>query len=35
LKAAECDVAQGWLIGRPMPAAQLEDFLTAGSKLAA
>jgi EAL domain-containing protein (putative c-di-GMP-specific phosphodiesterase class I)/CHASE2 domain-containing sensor protein len=35
LKAAECDVAQGWLIGRPMAAAQLEDFLTAGSKLAA
>lgn len=35
LKAAECDVAQGWLIGRPMPADQLEAFLANGRKLAA
>jgi EAL domain-containing protein (putative c-di-GMP-specific phosphodiesterase class I)/CHASE2 domain-containing sensor protein len=35
LKAAECDVAQGWLIGRPMAAEQLETFLASGSRLAA
>jgi len=35
LKAAECDVAQGWLIGRPMPAEQLEAFLATDRKLAA
>jgi EAL domain-containing protein (putative c-di-GMP-specific phosphodiesterase class I)/GGDEF domain-containing protein len=35
LKAAECDVAQGWLIGRPMAAEQLEAFLASGTRLAA
>jgi len=35
LKDIGCDVAQGWLIGRPMAAAQLEEFLAAPASLAA
>jgi EAL domain-containing protein (putative c-di-GMP-specific phosphodiesterase class I) len=35
LKSADCDVAQGWLIGRPMSAQKLEAFLAEGKRLAA
>lgn len=35
LKELDCDVAQGWLIGRPMPAAALEASLTEIRALAA
>ena len=35
LKELDCDVAQGWLIGKPMPAAALETFLGEPARLAA
>jgi diguanylate cyclase len=35
LKELDCDVAQGWLIGRAMPAAALETFLAEPTRLAA
>jgi EAL domain-containing protein (putative c-di-GMP-specific phosphodiesterase class I)/CHASE2 domain-containing sensor protein len=35
LRELDCDVAQGWLIGKPMPAAALESFLAEPRPLAA
>ena len=35
LREFECDVAQGWLIGRPVPSADLEAFLARPAALAA
>ena len=30
LRALGCDVAQGWLIGRPLPAADFANWLNRG-----
>jgi EAL domain-containing protein (putative c-di-GMP-specific phosphodiesterase class I) len=35
LAEMDCDIGQGWLIGRPMPAADLEAFLEGATAAAA
>ena len=35
LRALDCDVAQGWLLGRPLPVAAIEDLIVRGTRAGA